>query len=73
MAVEVPAGSVVVFGGPGVRVPDQDLRVTKWDPGVEGIGDRGVPQRVGGCAVEDQLLRDALDHSVAVAAVDRIP
>lgn len=74
VAVEVPAGSVVVFGGSGVGVPGQDLRVTERDSGVEGVGDRGVPQRVWADVPRDTCcFRDALDHPVAVAAVDRLP
>lgn len=45
--VEVAAGAVVVLGRAGVGVPGQDLRVAKRDTGVEGVGDRGVPQGVG--------------------------
>jgi len=42
--VEVAAGAVVVLGGPGVGVPGEDLGVSEGDAGVEGVGDRGVPQ-----------------------------
>jgi hypothetical protein len=43
MAVQVASGSVVVLGGAGVGVPGQDLSVSKWDAGVEGVGDSCVP------------------------------
>jgi hypothetical protein len=46
VAVEVSAGAVVVLGGPWVGVAGEDLGVAQWDAGVEGVGDRGVPQRV---------------------------
>ena len=44
--VEVASGAVVVLGGARVGVPSQDLRVPQRHAGVEGVGDRGVPQRV---------------------------
>ena len=44
MAVEVAAGAIVVLGGAWVGVPCEDLGVAEWDAGVEGVGDRGVPQ-----------------------------
>ena len=47
VSVEVAAGSVVVLSGAGVSVPGQDLGVAQRHPGIEGVGDRGVPQRVG--------------------------
>ena len=44
--VEVAAGAVVVLGGSGVGVAGEDLRVAKGDPGIQGVGNSGVPQRV---------------------------
>lgn len=73
MAVEVAAGAVVVLGGPGVGVPGEDLRVSQRDAGVEGVGDRGVPQRVRADVSGDAgHLSDSDDHAVAVASVDRL-
>jgi hypothetical protein len=45
--VEVAEGAVVVLGGAGVGMPGEDLGMSKRDVGVEGVGDRGVPQRCG--------------------------
>ncbi len=36
-----------VLGGAGIGVPGEDLGVAQRDAGVEGVGDRRVPQRVG--------------------------
>ena len=47
VAVEVALGSVVVLGGAGVGVAGEDLCVSQWDSGVEGVGDGGVAQGVG--------------------------
>ena len=44
VAVKVAAGSVVVLGGAWVGMAGEDLGVAEWDAGVEGVGDRGVPQ-----------------------------
>jgi len=44
VSVEVASGSVVVLGRAGVGVAGEDLGVTQGDAGVEGVGDRGVPQ-----------------------------
>jgi len=46
VSVEVAAGAVVVLGGAGVGVAGEDLGVAQRNAGVEGVGDRGVPQRV---------------------------
>jgi hypothetical protein len=46
VAVEVAAGAVVVLGGAGVGVAGEYLRVARRHAGVEGVGDRGVPQGV---------------------------
>jgi glyoxylase-like metal-dependent hydrolase (beta-lactamase superfamily II) len=46
VAVRVAAGAVVVLGGARVGVAGQDLGVAQWHSGVQGVGDRGVPQRV---------------------------
>jgi hypothetical protein len=43
VAVEVAAGAVVALSGPGVGVAREGPGVAKWDAGVEGVGDRGVP------------------------------
>jgi len=51
----------------------EDLRVAQWHPSVEGVGDRGVPQRVRADVARDAGgLGDADDHAVTVAAVDRV-
>jgi len=72
VADEVAAGAVAVRGGAGVGVAGQDLRVEQGDAGVHGVGDRGVPQRVGADAPGDLGgLGDALHHPVHVAPVDR--
>jgi hypothetical protein len=47
VSVEV-AGAVVVLGGSGVGAAGEDLCVVEGDAGVEGVGDGGVPQGVGG-------------------------
>ena len=47
MPVEVAAGAVVVLGGAGVGVPGEDLGIAQRHSGVQGVGDRGVTQRVG--------------------------
>ena len=47
VAVEVAAGAVVVLGGPGVGMAGEDLGVAEWHAGVEGVGDRGMAERVG--------------------------
>jgi len=36
-----------VLGGAGIGVPGEDQGVAQRDAGVEGVGDRRVPQRVG--------------------------
>jgi len=46
VAVQVSAGAVVVLGGAWVRLAREDLRIAEWNAGVEGVGDRRVPQRV---------------------------
>jgi len=53
VAVEVAAGTVVVLGSPWVGVPGQDLGVAEGHAGVEGVGDGGVPQRVGADVTRD--------------------
>ena len=42
--IEVASGAVVVLGGAWVRMAGQDLGVAQRDAGVEGVGDRRVPQ-----------------------------
>ena len=44
LAVEVVAGSVVVLGVSRVGVAGQDLGVAEGDAGVQGVGDRRMPQ-----------------------------
>lgn len=48
VAVEIATSAVVVLGGARVGVPGKDLRIAQRHTRVEGIGDRSVPQRVGG-------------------------
>src|SRR6478672_8000391 len=73
VAVEVAAGAVVVLGGSRVGVPGENLRVAQRNAGVQGVGDGGVPQRVGADVPRDPGgLRDPGDHPVNVAAVDRL-
>jgi hypothetical protein len=56
-----------------VGVAGEDLRVTQRDAGVQGIGDGGVPQRVGADVPRDSRSpRYAGDHPVDVAPVDRL-
>jgi hypothetical protein len=43
VTVEIAASTVVMLGGPWVGVASQDLHVTQWHAGIEGVGDRGVP------------------------------
>jgi len=47
VSVEIPAGTVVVLGGPWVGVPGQDLGVTQGDAGIESVADGCVVQRGG--------------------------
>ena len=73
VAVEVAPGAVVVLGGPGVGMAGEDLGVAERDAGVEGVGDRRMPQRVRADVTGDPgSLRDPRDHSVGIAAVDRL-
>ena len=73
MSVEVAAGSVVVLGGSWVGVPGEDLGVAEGDAGVEGVGDRGVPQRVWADVSWDACgFRDPGDHAVNVAPINRV-
>ena len=44
MTVEVAPGSVVVLGGARICVTGEDLCVTKWDAGVERVGDCRMAQ-----------------------------
>jgi hypothetical protein len=60
-----------VLGGARVGVPVQDLGVAQGDAGVERIGDRSMPQRVGTDVARDAGgSGDADDHPVDVASVD---
>ena len=72
VSVEV-AAAVVVLGGSRVGVTGQDLGVAQRHAGVERVGDRRVTQRVRADVARDPGgLRDPGDHSVGVAAVDRL-
>ena len=51
VSVQVAAGPVVVLGGAGVGVTGEDLGGAQGNGGVEGVGDRGVPQRMRTAAV----------------------
>jgi len=63
VAVQVSASSVVVLGGSWVGVAGENLRVPQGDAGVQGVGDRGVTQRVGADMSRDlRDLRDSQDH-----------
>ncbi len=74
VTVEVAAGSVVVLGGAGVGMAGQDLRVSQRDPGVQGVGDGSVPQRVGAdVPVDAGDLGNPEHHPVDVSTVDRLP
>jgi hypothetical protein len=42
----VAAGAVIVLGGARVGVPGQNLGIAQRHPGVQGVGDRSMPQRV---------------------------
>jgi hypothetical protein len=69
--VEVAAGGVVVLSRARVGMSGQDLGVSQWDAGVEGVGDGGVPQGVRADVAQDAgNLRDSGDHPVDVAAID---
>jgi len=60
-----------VLGGAGVGVTGEDLGVTQGDARIQGVGDRGVPQRVRADVPRDASdLRDPGDHAVGVASVD---
>jgi hypothetical protein len=48
VSVEVAAGAVLVLGGSGVGVAGEDLGVAQGHASIEGVGDRGVPQRSAG-------------------------
>ncbi len=74
VAVEVSSRAVVVLGGAWVGVAGEDLGVTKRYSGIEGVRDRGVPQRMGTDVARDAgNLRDPQNHPVDVASVDRPP
>ena len=73
VSVEVAAGAVVVLGGAGVGVAGEDLGVSQRHTSVEGVGDRGVPQRVRPDMPWDASgLGDPGDHAVNIASVDRL-
>lgn len=73
VAVEVSSGTVVVFGGSRVGVPGEDLGVPQRDASVEGVGDRGVAQRVRADVSGDRCgPGDALDHPVHVTSINRL-
>src|SRR5680860_1478112 len=74
VSVEVASGAVVVLGGARVGVPGEDLGVAQRYSGVEGVGDRCVPQRVWTDVAWDAgRRRDPPHHPIDVAAIDRIP
>jgi len=74
VSVEVASGAVVVLGGAGIGVASEDLGVAQGDASVEGVGDRGVPQRVGADVPRDLSgFRDPNDHAVCIASVNRLP
>jgi hypothetical protein len=59
-----------MFGGPGVGVAGQDLRIAQRDAGIQRIGYRGVPQRVRADMPRDPRgLRDPLHHPVHVTSI----
>lgn len=67
MPIQDPAGTVVVLGG-AWGMASQDLRVAQRDAGVEGVGDRGVPQQVRADVAGDASeLRDPGDHPEGIA------
>ena len=71
MPVEVASGAVGVLGGAGVGVSGEDRRVAQRDAGIKGIGDRGMPKRVGADVPGDARgLGDPGDHAVDVAPID---
>jgi hypothetical protein len=73
VTVEVAARPVVMLSGAWVGVPGQDLRVAQRNAGVQGIGDRGVTQRVRADVSRDLChRRDSDHHPVGVATVDGI-
>lgn len=46
VTVEVAAGAVIVLGGSRIGVSREDLGVAERDPGVEGVRDCRMSQRV---------------------------
>jgi hypothetical protein len=55
-------------------VPGEDLGITQRNPGVKGISDGSVPQRVGADVAWDASgLGDAHDHPVDVTSVNGLP
>ena len=72
MAVEVAAGAVVVLGSSRIGVSREDLGVAERNPGVEGVRDCRVSQRVRADVTGDaSRLRYPQHHPVDVATVDR--
>ncbi|HEX6337587.1 MAG TPA: hypothetical protein VFZ85_11575 [Jiangellaceae bacterium] len=73
MAVEVAACAVIVLGGARIGVPGQDLGIAQRHAGVQGVGDRSMPQRVRADVAGDAGGHgNPGDHPVAVASVDRL-
>lgn len=67
MTVEVPASTVVVLGGARIGMPGQNLGIAQRHPGVQGVGDRGVPKGVWADVSGDPSdFRDPNHHAVAV-------
>jgi hypothetical protein len=53
-------------------MPGEDLGITEWNAGVEGVGDRGVAQPVRTDVARDAgRLGDPDNHSVDVASINR--
>ena len=62
-----------MLGRARIGVAGEDLCVSEWNAGVEGVGDCGVAQRVWADVTWDgRGLRDPGDHPVDVATVDRV-
>ena len=73
VTVEVARCAVVVLGGPGVGMAREDLSVAERNASVEGVGDRGMAERVWADVTGNACsLRDARDHPVGIAAVNRL-
>ncbi len=71
------ASGAVVLRGAGVGVPGQNLGVAYGHAGVEGVGDRRVPQRVrrrgGGCRQPSRSARPSGSSRAGRSACERGP